>query len=91
MKAYIIRERCLFCKKSAFTTLLNKDYSIPIGCFSVNDSNYEYTFIPYNLYNCSNCFTVQTKYEGDLSLIYGESFAGLFGTTRSIMNIEFSY
>lgn len=90
MKAYIIRERCLFCKKSAFTTLLNKDYSIPIGCFSVNDSNYEYTFIPYNLYNCSNCFTVQTKYEGDLSLIYGESFAGLFGTTRSIMNIEFS-
>lgn len=90
MKAYRIRERCLFCKESAFTTLLNKDYSIPIGCFSVNDSNYEYTFIPYNLYNCSNCFTVQTKYEGDLSLIYSESFAGLFGTTRGKMNVEFS-
>ncbi len=90
MKSYKIRERCLFCKESVFTILFNKDYSIPIGCFSVNDSNYSYTFIPYNLYNCSKCSTIQTMYEGDLSLIYSESFAGLFGTTRSIMNIEFS-
>ena len=90
MKSYKLRKSCLFCKESIFTTLLTKDYSIPIGCFSVSDPKYSYTFIPYNLYNCSKCYTIQTKYEGELSLIYSESFAGLFGTTRSIMNIEFS-
>lgn len=90
MKSYKLREVCLFCKESVFTTLLTQDYSIPVGCFSVNDPKYSYTFIPYNVFKCSKCYTIQTKYEADLSLIYSESFAGLFGTTRSIMNIEFS-
>ena len=90
MEPFTERQFCLFCKKSSFNVLLEKDFSIPIGCYSVNEKEYKSIFIPYNVLYCSLCKTVQTKYEGNVSLIYNESFAGLFGSTRNVMNVEFS-
>jgi hypothetical protein len=90
MEPFIERQVCLFCKKSEFNVLLEKDFSIPIGCYSVNEKEYKSIFIPYNVLYCKLCKTVQTKYEGNVSLIYNESFAGLFGSTRNVMNVEFS-
>ena len=90
MEPFIERQVCLFCKNSEFNVLLEKDFSIPIGCYSVNEKEYKSIFIPYNVLYCKLCKTVQTKYEGNVSLIYNESFAGLFGSTRNVMNVEFS-
>ena len=90
MESFTERTKCLFCKKSEFNILLEEDFSIPIGCYSVNEKDYKSVFIPYNVLHCNICSAVQTKYEGNLSLIYNESFAGLFGSTRNVMNVEFS-
>jgi hypothetical protein len=87
---YHPRKACLFCSASSFTQVLSDDRRLPLGCFPVNDLTFSCHTIPYNALYCENCGVVQTKYVGNLDLVYGHNFAGICGTTRNNMNVQFA-
>ena len=70
--------------------MFEKDYSFPIGNFVVEDPARTFHFIPYNVQYCDVCKTTQTKYLGDLNLIYEDNFAGAYGSIRNTMNDLFA-
>ena len=70
--------------------MLPKDYSFPIGNYVVESPDRDFIFIPYNVQHCDECGTVQTKYIGDLNLIYENNFAGAYGSIRNTMNDLFA-
>ena len=82
---YIIRTNCIFCDTKLNDTFFKNDYNNYCGHYAVpleteldNMIN-----IPFNIYTCSNCKTVQTKYLGDLNEIYKYNHAT---NTGNIMN-----
>ena len=79
---YIIRENCIFCKKKLENTYFKNDYSNYIAHYQVDyDTNLnDMIKIPFNIFICSNCKTVQNKYLGDLSEIYKNNHADSTGT-----------
>ncbi len=87
---YTTRIACIFCKKNELSEIFPEDYSFPIGNFTVSDPNYTFIYIPYNIQLCTHCGTAQTKYEGDLSLIYGNNYANFYGSIRGTMNELFA-
>ena len=66
---FSIREKCIFCSNILNKTYFEKDYEIPISCYS-KDNLSDDIFIPYNIFKCDKCYTSQTKYLGDLNEIY---------------------
>jgi hypothetical protein len=86
---YTERTECIICKGTEFSTYFEKDYDTPMTyCF---DTQFKYSyFIPYNIYSCTTCKTVQTKYLGDLRLIYEKNHQDGFGSLKSTMYDLFS-
>ena len=84
------RKICIICKSSLLDDLFNINYTFPIGNFVVDSPEHKCHFIPYNIQICRICKTVQTKYLGDLKLIYENNFAGSFGTIRNTLNDKFA-
>lgn len=75
------RDCCVFCNSTNLTNLLEKDlYSSLSLCLKTN-INKSY-FMPYNVFVCDNCETVQNKYLGDLSIVYETNHLDDFGTTK---------
>lgn len=72
------------------TTMFQSDYVFPLGNFVGNTPDREFHFIPYNILTCTSCKTTQTKYIGDLNLIYENNFAGAYGTIRNTLNETFA-
>jgi len=85
-----LRKSCLICQSNELTQILPTDTSLPLGCFPVKDLTFPCHIVPYNAVHCSACGVVQTKYVGNLDLVYGHNFAGICGTTRGNMNTLFS-
>jgi hypothetical protein len=75
---YYSRTNCILCNNLLNNVLFEKDLSIPIACYCKSDNN-EDVFIPYNIYTCSSCKTSQTKYLGDLNIIYKYNHADSTG------------
>lgn len=75
---YYSRTNCILCNNLLNHVLFEKDLSIPIACYCKSDNN-EDVFIPYNIYTCSICKTSQTKYLGDLNIIYKYNHADSTG------------
>lgn len=67
---FSIRKECIFCNTILNDTFLKNDFQIPIACYCKEDNLNNSEFIPYNVHTCLNCKTSQTKYLGDLNLIY---------------------
>ena len=84
------RNLCIICKSSNIEDIFDKEYNFPIGNFVVDSLDRDFHFIPYNLQVCIDCKTVQTKYLGDLNLIYENNFAGAFGSIRTTLNDTFA-
>ena len=84
------RTECIFCKNKNLRELLLQHKSFPVGNFAVESVGHYFHFIPYNVQYCISCGVVQTKYVGDLNLIYENNFAGAYGTIRSSMNTLFA-
>lgn len=87
---YSKRDECVICKSRSLTTMFEKDYTFPIGNFAVDSPEKTFHFIPYNILTCEYCKTTQTKYLGDLNLIYENNFAGAYGTIRNTLNEKFA-
>ena len=90
MIIYENRKECIFCKQNNLETILDKNYSFPLGNFVVDSPEYKYFFMPYNVQRCKNCFTIQNEYIGNLELIYNNNFAGAYGKIRNSMNELFA-
>ena len=68
---YTIRNKCCFCEKDVFEVLLQDDHTIPISYTMIDNPSNDYVTIPFNIIKCLNCKTYQTKYLGNLNLVYG--------------------
>ena len=67
---YTIRNNCIFCKNKLYDTYFDKDLDFPISSYNTTEQIKSPISIPYNIYCCTICSTYQTKYLGDLNLIY---------------------
>lgn len=80
---YTIRKNCIFCNNILNETYFKNDYENYVAHYQVdiNTNINDNINIPFNIYICSNCKTVQNKYLGDLSEIYKTNHADSTGTT----------
>lgn len=80
---YTIRQNCIFCDYKLVDTYFQNDYENYIAHYQVdNNTNLnEMIKIPFNIFICSKCKTVQNKYLGNLSDIYKINHADSTGTT----------
>ena len=82
-KLFSERTHCIICNEELQHTFFDSELTIPIASYSKDISSNNDIFIPYNVYKCSRCKTSQTKYLGDLDIIYKFNHAD---STGSIMN-----
>ena len=89
--AYNLRKKCIFCDSKLENKYLKEDFKVYIGHYCVDD-NYkgEIHKIPYNIFICSKCKTVQNKYLGDLNLVYLFGHNEGVGKLYDCMHKEFS-
>lgn len=85
-----VRIECIFCSSNSLKVLLEKDYSIPLRTYTSDILNKNYHTMPYNIQLCNICKTVQTKYIGELSIIYENNPVSAYGTIRNKLNVEFA-
>lgn len=78
MDNFYIRSKCIICNNLLSDLFFKNDLSIPCGCYCKNSISND-VFIPYNIYTCSLCKTSQTKYLGNLNIIYGTNHADSTG------------
>jgi hypothetical protein len=84
---YILRECCIFCNSKLTSLFFENDLQIPLSCYLV-DKHEKTQFIPYNIFTCSTCKTIQTKYLGDLNLIYKFNHADSTGNIMKNLHIN---
>lgn len=87
---FTTRTTCIFCSSNNLKTFFEQDYTIPLRNCPIEKGDSGYHRMPYNVQLCNSCKTVQTKYIGDLSIIYGDVFAGAYGSIRSSLNTTFA-
>jgi len=90
MEIYNVRKKCILCDSNQLSTYFDRDFEIPCS-FSLFDTEQIAITIPYNIMSCNKCDIVQTKYIGNLSIIYGNNHVDSFGQTKNNMNNEFTY
>jgi hypothetical protein len=86
---YEKRTQCIFCNTLLDTTLFLKDYTIPVSSTITNSLNDNF-FIPYNVFKCTKCYTMQNKYLSNLSLLYGINHIDNYGTCKNLKHVSFS-
>ena len=87
---YKTRTECLFCGSGSFKELFDVDRRIYLSQGWNSVTNIPVYDMPYNVISCLNCKTTQTKYLGDLGIIYENNHIDTYGTTKSQLNISFS-
>ena len=88
MEQFSIRTKCIICDHHLDDSFLPKDLSIPISCSCKTSKDETDIFIPYNILTCSECKTSQTKYIGDLNLIYASNHADSTGSIWKNLHIK---
>ena len=83
------RKECIVCQSIDLNTYFKNDFETPCS-FSLFNTIQTPVVLPYNILSCNICQTVQTKYLGDLSIIYGNNHVDSFGQTKNDMNVDFS-
>ena len=78
---YEERDKCIFCGNNNFDTCIENDFktSLSIGMYEEITKSY---FMPYNILSCNNCDTAQTKYLGNLKIVYDVNHIDNFGDTK---------
>lgn len=83
------RMQCIFCNTLLDTTLFSKDYKIPVSSTIIKTIS-ESFFIPYNIFKCNNCYTMQNKYLSNLNLLYSSNHIDNYGTHKIEKHASFS-
>ncbi len=87
MNNYLIRNKCIICNDYLKNTFFERDLCIPIACYLNNTQEDSSVCIPYNVYTCSSCKTSQTKYIGDLNIIYKHNHADSTGNIMQKLHV----
>ena len=88
MEQFSIRTKCIICGYHLDNLFFPKDLSIPISCSCKTTADENDIFIPYNILTCSECKTSQTKYIGDLNLIYASNHADSTGSIMKNLHVK---
>lgn len=86
---YEKRKQCIFCDTLLKTTLFSNDYTIPVSSTITNESSDTF-FIPYNVFKCTNCYTIQNKYLSNLYLLYSTNHIDNYGAIKTHKHVSFS-
>jgi fructose/tagatose bisphosphate aldolase len=86
---YTVRKSCIMCNELLHKEVLQTDCETPI-CYSFFETIQPSYFIPYNIYICDTCNTVQNKYLCDLSLLYKVNHIDNFGQVKHNMHTFFA-
>ena len=86
---YTLRKRCVFCESVSLNDLFstNTQTSLSISFGSKGESPYS---MPFNIQICSSCNCVQTKYLGNLDIIYNKNHIDICGSLKQTMYNQFS-
>jgi hypothetical protein len=90
MNKFTERTECIFCKETDLISVFKEDTNIPQGSYCIKNQNDLCEFMPFNVLQCRNCNTYQTKYLGDLQIIYGTNHADSFGDVLKQMREQFT-
>lgn len=86
---YMERKKCLMCECEDFEIYFQNDLQSTLS-FHFLEKKTNLVSIPFNILSCANCNTIQTKYLGDLNIIYGMNHVDAFGSTKQKMINAFS-
>jgi hypothetical protein len=87
---YTIRKNCIFCNNKLEKEYFKNDLKKSNGLYCV-EKNYKNDIkIPYNIYICSKCNTLQNKYLVDLKLVYLYGHNEGIGDLYKSMHLNFS-
>ena len=87
---YEKRRQCIFCNTTLDTTLFSNDYTIPVSSTIIDIVSDDSFFIPYNVFKCNNCNTIQNKYLSNLNLLYCKNHIDNYGTHKTHKHLSFS-
>jgi len=88
---FTIRTKCIFCDSDLRDTFFSHDYETYVAHYQVElDSDIDQqTKIPFNIFICPNCKTVQIKYLGNPTEIYATNHADSTGTMMTNLHVLF--
>lgn len=85
---YTIRKECVLCFKNNFAEYFKNDLISTLS-LGFNKIQEEARWMPFNLYVCNYCNTIQNKYLGNLDIIYSNNHIDTFGQTKNEMQTKF--
>jgi len=86
---YTVRKNCIICNENLKNEIYENDFETAI-CYSFFEKKQPGYFIPYNVYICNTCNTVQNKYLCDLGLLYEVNHIDNFGQVKHNMHSFFA-
>jgi hypothetical protein len=86
---YTERTSCIFCNSSNVYDILENNTFCSTMTLALNDEPCKY-FMPYNVLLCGGCKAFQTKFVGDLSIVYGKNHIDNYGITKSNKHSQFA-
>ena len=90
---YTIRNTCIFCKNILHDLYFKNDLECSVAHYAIDIHETNFQKIPFNIFICNSCNTVQNKYLGNLNEIYksnhadstGKIMIGLHNTVSDII------
>jgi len=79
---YEQRQKCICCDSNNVNTIFKTDYKTPLSLV-LSCTVSESFFMPYNVLLCNMCNTFQTKYVGNLSIVYNTNHIDDYGTIKT--------
>jgi hypothetical protein len=89
LHVFSVRDSCIFCSSPSLQDFFKKDKRIAMSYALLKETQNGY-FIPYNIQHCEDCHAIQTKYTGDLSLVYSINHIDNFGAVKNRMHDFFA-
>lgn len=86
---YTTRDKCIICNHTLKNTVYSSDLNTSI-CYSFFDTSMPSYFIPYNIFICDKCNTIQNKYLCDINLLYKVNHIDNFGQVKHNMHSFFA-
>ena len=86
---YTERKQCVICNCQEFDVVFSDNFTSSLSLSFTNEPTTP-VFMPFNVLLCKQCSTAQTKYLGDLSLVYDKNHNDTYGSLKSIMMDQFA-
>lgn len=86
---YKERKHCVICNCQEFDVVFSDNFTSSLSLSFTNEPTTP-IFMPFNVLLCTKCSTAQTKYLGDLSIVYDKNHNDTYGSLKSGMMVQFA-